>query len=93
MHTRRGFLADVGMGFTGLALGSMLFQDGVARAAATSIRTAPHFPAKAKRVIWLFMVGGRQPRRELRPQAGAEQVRRQDDRGVAVQGRRSTRRT
>lgn len=29
--TRRSFLADTGMGFTGLALGAMLFQDGVAR--------------------------------------------------------------
>jgi len=29
---RRSFLADTGMGFTGLALGSMLFRDGVARA-------------------------------------------------------------
>ena len=32
MH-RRTFLADVGMGFTGLALGTMLAQDGVLRAA------------------------------------------------------------
>ena len=31
MFTRRTFLADVGMGFTGLALGAMLFKDGVAR--------------------------------------------------------------
>ncbi|MDB5389515.1 MAG: hypothetical protein JWM11_5161, partial [Planctomycetaceae bacterium] len=30
--SRRAFLADVGMGFTGLALGTMLFQDGVLRA-------------------------------------------------------------
>ncbi len=28
--TRRSFLADTGMGFTGLALGAMLFKDGVA---------------------------------------------------------------
>ena len=27
--TRRSFLADTGMGFTGLALGAMLFTDGV----------------------------------------------------------------
>ena len=27
--TRRSFLADTGMGFTGLVLGSMLFRDGV----------------------------------------------------------------
>ena len=30
--TRRGFLADVGMGFVGLALGAMLHRDGVVRA-------------------------------------------------------------
>src|SRR5438132_670763 len=29
--TRRQFLADTGMGFTGLALGALLFQDGIAR--------------------------------------------------------------
>ena len=34
--TRRSFLADTGMGFTGLALGAMLFKDGVARAAVYS---------------------------------------------------------
>ena len=36
----------------------------------------PHFPAKAKRVIHLFMNGGPEPRRHVRPQAGARQVRR-----------------
>ena len=30
--TRRSFLADTGMGFTGVALGAMLFRDGVAHA-------------------------------------------------------------
>jgi hypothetical protein len=34
--TRRSFLADTGMGFTGLALGAMLFRDGVARAASAA---------------------------------------------------------
>ena len=29
--SRRSFLADTGMGFTGLALGAMLFKDGVAQ--------------------------------------------------------------
>jgi hypothetical protein len=54
--SRRSFLADVGMGFTGLALGSVLFKDGVSRAGEPVV--GPHFPAKAKSVIWLFMVGG-----------------------------------
>ncbi|HEV3449112.1 MAG TPA: DUF1501 domain-containing protein [Gemmataceae bacterium] len=53
--TRRAFLADTGMGFTGLVLGSMLLRDGVARAAAAG---TPHLPARVKSVIWLFMVGG-----------------------------------
>ena len=30
--SRRSFLADFGLGFTGLALGAMLAQDGVVRA-------------------------------------------------------------
>ena len=50
MTTRRNFLADIGMGFTGLALGSMLH--------AEKPNGMPHFAPKAKRVIWLFMIGG-----------------------------------
>jgi len=58
--TRRSFLADTGMGFTGLALGSMLFKDGVAQAATgTSAGIhGPHFQPKAKSVIWIFLCGG-----------------------------------
>ncbi len=58
---RRAFLADCGMGCTGLALGAMLQRDGVARAesAATDIADEiAHFAPKAKSVIWLFMLGG-----------------------------------
>ncbi len=66
---RRHFLTDIGMGFTGLALGAMLHRDGVLRAAesgtpgmAASSGHAhgqpAHFPARVKSVIWLFMVGG-----------------------------------
>src|SRR4051794_4275542 len=54
MH-RRTFLADMGLGFTGLALGAVLFRDGIARAVESG---KPHFKPKAKRVIWLFMLGG-----------------------------------
>ncbi len=54
---RRQFLADLGMGFTGTVLGAMLFEDGVARAVPSSADgAAPQ--AKAKSVIWLFMIGG-----------------------------------
>lgn len=61
MH-RRTFLADVGMGFTGLALGAMLARDGVVRGESTAEwqppNGMPHFAPKAKSVIWLFMNGG-----------------------------------
>jgi hypothetical protein len=77
--SRRSFLADLGMGFTGLALGAMLFRDGVARAEARSW-SAPdgkaHFPPKARSVIWFFMVGGTShmesfdPKPELNKYAG-----------------------
>jgi hypothetical protein len=51
--TRRSFLADTGMGFTGLALGAMLYRDGVASANPRNDK-----PAKAKSVIWIFLCGG-----------------------------------
>ncbi len=55
LPTRRRFLSDSGMGFTGLVLGSMLAQDGIVRAASDATkRIAP----KAKSVIWYFMLGG-----------------------------------
>jgi len=54
---RRTFLADTGMGFTGLALGAMF-----ARADDESSWRPPdgrpHFKPRAKSVIWLFMTGG-----------------------------------
>lgn len=61
---RRTFLSDLGGGFTGLALGAMLFQDGIARADEAILEEnpppdgKPHFPAKAKSVIWIFLSGG-----------------------------------
>ena len=57
---RRTFLADVGMGFTGLALGAMLQRDGFANDASTwsPPNGLTHFAPKAKSVIWLFMIGG-----------------------------------
>ncbi|MBX3452432.1 MAG: DUF1501 domain-containing protein [Planctomycetaceae bacterium] len=59
---RRAFLADVGMGFTGLALGAMLARDGVVRANEEAAYAPPdgraHFRPRAKSVIWLFMNGG-----------------------------------
>ena len=59
---RRTFLADVGMGFTGLALGAILARDGVVRAESAAEwqppNGMPHVTPKAKSVIWLFMNGG-----------------------------------
>jgi hypothetical protein len=57
---RRSALS-AGMGFAGLAVAAMLHRDGVARAdddAPPPSDGRPHFAPKAKRVIWLFMVGG-----------------------------------
>jgi hypothetical protein len=65
--SRRTFLADTGMGFTGLALAAMLFRDGRARAASSPRESAgawappdgrPHFQPRAKSVIWIFLCGG-----------------------------------
>lgn len=53
---RRQFLADSGLGFTGLALSAMLHGDG--HAAESGPTGSPHFAPKAKSVIWLFMNGG-----------------------------------
>ena len=59
---RRTFLADVGMGFTGLVFGAMLDREGIARTLPASGSHLPdgkpHFTPKAKSVIWLFMIGG-----------------------------------
>lgn len=77
---RRSFLADMGMGVTGMVLGSMLFRDGIARADSNPVGETPvgmpHFTPKAKRVIWFFMVGGTShmesfdPKPELTKHAG-----------------------
>jgi hypothetical protein len=73
---RRAFLADVGMGFTGLALGALLSRDGIARAAESAAAHLPVIAPKAKSVIWLFMVGGASqvetfdPKPELNKYAG-----------------------
>jgi hypothetical protein len=61
-HSRRDFLFRAGGGFGGLALSWLLARDGQAgeaKPAANPLAArAPHFPARAKSVIFLFMVGG-----------------------------------
>src|SRR3989475_8268917 len=61
--TRRSFLLDTGMGFTGLALSAILFRDDVARGESPASSWQPpdgkpHFPPRAKSVIWIFLCGG-----------------------------------
>ncbi|MBW3600866.1 MAG: DUF1501 domain-containing protein, partial [Planctomycetes bacterium] len=58
--SRRTFLTDVGLGFTGLALSAMLQREGLGSedAAWSAPDGKPHFAPKAKSVIWLFMRGG-----------------------------------
>ncbi len=67
-RTRREFLWEVGGGFAGLALIDLLSNDGLLTPSAAAAQNydaqnplaerAPHFPAKAKRVVFLFMNGG-----------------------------------
>ncbi len=68
-RTRREFLWETGAGFTGLALTGLLTANGFfdRKAMAAEVKTKfvnplapkkPHFPAKAKSVIFLFMYGG-----------------------------------
>src|SRR6266581_3375585 len=59
--SRRRFLARAGGGFGLLALSGLLRQEGLLAAPATVNPLAPrepHFPTRAKSVIWLFMNGG-----------------------------------
>lgn len=57
--TRRRFLMNSGLGFGGLALAAMLHRDGIGSDGSWKAPSGePHFPAKAKSVIWLFMNGG-----------------------------------
>ena len=58
-RTRREFVRDAFCGFGGLTLASLASQHETQAAAANSLSVkAPHRPAKAKAVIFLFMAGG-----------------------------------
>ena len=61
--SRRGFLQRAGAGFGMLALASLLRQEGLLAADAAApagplAARRPHFPARARSVIFLFMSGG-----------------------------------
>ena len=56
--SRRWFLQECGVGLGAAALGSLLSEGGYAADSADPMAPkAPHFEAKAKRVIYLFMAG------------------------------------
>jgi hypothetical protein len=63
-HDRRSFLRNAGCGFGGVALAALLAEEGQLFADADPTVAdplaprKPHFPAKAQRVIFLFMSGG-----------------------------------
>jgi hypothetical protein len=61
--TRRDFLCRSGMGFAALGLAGLISDAGLVSAGEAAVPNPlaprqPHFPAKAKRVIHLFMNGG-----------------------------------
>lgn len=60
MFKRREWLRRTGAGFGSLALASLLCQDGGAadRSSSPLASLAPHYPAKIRSVIFLFMYGG-----------------------------------
>jgi len=63
-RSRREFLCQAGGGLGGLALSWLLARDGYAadqRSANPLAAKQPHFPAKAKSIIFMFMVGGPSP--------------------------------
>ncbi|MEQ1826042.1 MAG: DUF1501 domain-containing protein [Pirellula sp.] len=58
-RTRRTFLSNLGMGFGGIALNSILHQDAYGYSGTHGQPDGkPHFAPKAKNVIWIFLSGG-----------------------------------
>ena len=58
--SRRWFLRDCGIGLAGIAAGALLADDAARAAPAAGNPLAPrrpHFPARARRVIYLFQAG------------------------------------
>ena len=54
--TRRWFLRDCGIGLAGIAMNSLLTREASA-SLQNAVPKGPHFPAKAKRVIYMFQAG------------------------------------
>ena len=58
LPSRRRFLQRTGLGLGSVALGTMLHEQARAAAPANPLLARPPlFPAKAKRIVWLFMTG------------------------------------
>ena len=58
-NTRREMLRDCGVGFGMLAFASLMAEQSEAQKSKNPLAVRPaHFPARAKRVIFLFMHGG-----------------------------------
>jgi hypothetical protein len=55
---RRGMLNDLGMGFGGLALGSLLSADGFSKPTQAPEQIRSKIVPRAKNVIWVFLSGG-----------------------------------
>src|SRR5262245_62987564 len=59
LQTRRHFFGRCALGVGSMALASLLAEDAArASAPAPGVARQPHFPARAKSVIYLFMAGG-----------------------------------
>lgn len=56
--TRRHLFGQCGVGLGSIALGSMLNGSGEASESSAVLNKEPHYPPKAKAVIYLFMAGG-----------------------------------
>lgn len=56
--SRRSFLNRFGMGLGGMALGTLLSGSDAPASADAELLGHPHFPARAKRIIYLFQSGG-----------------------------------
>jgi hypothetical protein len=60
IQSRRRFFRECAGGLGAIALGNLMFEDGISAAAPVDplAPKQPHFPGKAKNVIFLFMEGG-----------------------------------
>ncbi len=58
MHNRREFLWKSGSGFGSLALMDLLARDAAGGTNRSAMHTLPHYPNRAKRVVFFFMTGG-----------------------------------